>query len=146
MTMDRRTLLSAAIGGASLTFAAQNAFAEDHSGHSAHLGFPKLAKAARDCVSAGGACLSHCLAIYGMGDGSLADCARTVYQMAAVCEALSRLASAHSEHLKELAKVAQAVCLDCEKQCRKHENKHAECKACAEACAACAEECKQQFA
>jgi hypothetical protein len=30
--------------------------------------------------------------------------------------------------------------------CRKHENAHATCKACAESCAACAKECKKHFA
>lgn len=44
---------------------------------------------------------------------------------AAVCEAIGGLAAANSEHLADLAKVDYATCLDCEKECRKHENEHA---------------------
>jgi len=35
------------------------------------------------------------------------------------------------------------VCEACEKECRKHEMKHAECKACADSCAACLKECQK---
>jgi Cys-rich four helix bundle protein (predicted Tat secretion target) len=149
--MNRRDLLGAAIGGASFALAASKALAEetDHEGHmdhSAHLGHPKLSEAARNCVSAGDVCVSHCLALFVAGDTSVAACARSVYQMNAMCEAVARLASANSEHLPELARVAHATCLDCEKECRKHEKEHAVCRACAEACAACAEECKKHMA
>jgi len=90
--------------------------------------------------------MSHCLAIFAKGDTSLAQCAKSVYQMGAMCEAVARLASANSEHLPALARVAHATCLDCEKECRKHEKEHEICKACADSCAACAEECKKHIA
>lgn len=141
--MNCRNLLGVAIGGASLAFAADKVFAGEHAGH---VGHPALSEAARQCVSAGDACLSHCLALFVKGDMSVAPCANSVYQMSAVCEAVARLASAELEHLAGLAKIAHAACLDCEKECRKHENEHATCKACAEACAACAEECKKHMA
>lgn len=148
--MNRRELLGAAIGGASLAVAANAALAgeDEHAGHmdhSAHTGAAGLADAARKCVAAGDACMSHCLALFVTGDNSVAGCAKTVYQMSAMCEALARLASANSAHLPALAKVCHEVCLDCEKECRKHEKEHAECKACAESCAACAGECKKHF-
>ena len=148
--MNRRELLGVAAGGASFAVAANKALAEerDHMDHGAHADLPhaKLSEAARNCVSAGDLCLSHCLALFTKGDTSLAACAKSAYQMAAMCEAVARLASANSEHLPELAKVAHVTCLECEKECRKHETEHAICRACAESCAACAEECKKHSA
>jgi Cys-rich four helix bundle protein (predicted Tat secretion target) len=151
--MNRRELLGAAIGGASLAMVANKALAEEdehmeHVDHSAHAHLPnaELSKAARNCVSAGDLCVSHCLALFTMGDTSVAACAKSVYQMNAMCETLARLASAGSEHLPALAKVCRDVCLDCEKECRKHENVHEICKACAESCKTCAEECKKVMA
>jgi len=154
--MNRRELLGVAIGGASLAVAANKALAEeqehmdhmehmDHTAH-AHLQHAKLSEAARNCVSAGDLCITHCLALFTMGDTSTAACAKSVYQMTAMCEALARLASASSERLVEFAKVCHETCLDCEKECRKHEKEHEICKACAESCKACAEECKKIIA
>ncbi len=149
--MNRRELLGVAVSGAALAAVASKALADEHEhmehmDHSAHMGHPKLSEAARNCVSAGDACVSHCLALFVAGDTSIAACAKSVYQMSAMCEALARLAAADSGHLPELAKVAHETCLDCEKECRKHEKEHAICKACAESCATCAEECKKHFA
>lgn len=150
--MNRRELLGVALG-ASLAIAANNALADDHEhmedmDHTAHahLQHAKLGEAARNCASAGDLCMSHCLALFSMGDTSLAACAKSVYQMSAMCEAVARLALAGSEHLPALAKVAHSTCLECEKECRKHEKEHEICKACADACAACADECKKVMA
>jgi Cys-rich four helix bundle protein (predicted Tat secretion target) len=144
-------MLGVALGSASLAIASGKASADEHGqmepmDHSAHMGHTKLGEAARHCASAGGACMSHCLGLFAAGNISVAACAKSVYQMTAICEAIARLAAANSGHLPELAKLAHAVCLECEKECRKHENEHAECKACAESCVACAEECKKHFA
>jgi len=149
--MNRRELLGVAVSGAALAAVANNALADEHEhmehmDHSAHMGHPKLSEAARSCVSAGDACISHCLALFVAGETSVAACAKSVYQMTAVCEALARLAAADSGRLPEFAKVAHETCLDCEKECRKHEKEHAICKACAESCATCAEECKKVMA
>ena len=151
--MNRRELFGAAVGGATLAIASKQAFAEDHGHtehmeHAAHADLPhaKLSEAARNCVSAGDLCISHCLALFTVGDTSVAACAKSAYQMVAMCEAVARLAAANSERLPELAKVAHLTCLDCEKECRKHENEHAICRACAESCAACADECKKHSA
>jgi len=145
--MNRRELLGAAIGGASIAVAVNAAMAEDHDmahmDHAAHMGAAALADAARKCVVNGDACVSHCLALFVAGDTSVASCARNAYQMSAMCAALARLASANSPHLANMAKVCREVCLDCEKECRKHEKEHDTCKACADSCAACAEECKK---
>ena len=144
--MNRRSVLGAALGGASLVMAMDKVFAEEHQYEHAASAHAALSEAARHCVSSSEACMSQCLQLLTQGDTSLAACAKSVYQMSAICEALARLASANSEHLAEFAKVAHAICLDCEKECRKHENEHATCKACADSCAACAEECKKHMA
>jgi Cys-rich four helix bundle protein (predicted Tat secretion target) len=144
--MNRREVLGAAAGVASLAVAVNAALAEEHAGHmdhAAHMGASSLADAARKCVVAGDACMSHCLALFVAGDNSVSGCAKNAYQMSAMCAALARLASANSPHLAALAKVCREVCLDCEKECRKHEKEHDVCRACAESCAACAEECKK---
>ena len=140
--MNRRDVIGAAIGGATLAFTIEKAFAAEGHQHGG-ADHAALIEAARLCVSSGDACMSHCLGLFARGDTTTAACAKSVYQMNSVCEALARLASMKSEHLGAFAKVAHATCLDCEKECRKHENEHAACKACAEACAACADECKK---
>ena len=144
--MNRRDVLGVAIGGASLVMAMDKVLAAEGLQHDhAASGHAALSEAARHCVSSGDACMSHCLQLFAQGDTTTAACAKSVYQMSAVCEALARLASANSEHLAEFARIAHATCLDCEKECRKHENEHATCKACAESCAACGEECRKVY-
>jgi hypothetical protein len=93
-------------------------------------------------LTVGEACLAHCLILLGEGDKEMAECAKSVNQMLAICGSLHKLASQNSAYTARFAKLAADVCSDCEKACRKHEKKHAECKACAEACAACLKECK----
>jgi Cys-rich four helix bundle protein (predicted Tat secretion target) len=147
--MNRRELIAAAAGVATLMTTTAALAAEEHN-HAAHGGGTaegganaSLVTAADRCGTAGQACINHCLSLFVAGDTSVAACAKSVHQMTAVCQALVRLAAAGSPHLPAYAKVAMAICLDCEKECRKHEEHHATCKACAVSCAACAEECKK---
>jgi Cys-rich four helix bundle protein (predicted Tat secretion target) len=148
--MNRRELFTTA-GAAILV--ASSAFAQD-AGHdhmmTGHdhmaMGTPPnaaLVDAAALCSKTGLVCINHCLESFAAGDIALAGCARSVDQMLSVCGALAKLASTNSPHLPAMAKVALAMCQDCETECRKHADHHAECKACADACAACAEECKK---
>ena len=102
-----------------------------------------LFDAASNCVKAGLVCIDHCMQAFAAGDTTLASCARARDQMLSTCGTLAKLASVRSSYLAAMAKVALAVCQDCETECRKHADKHAACKACGEACAACAEECKK---
>jgi Cys-rich four helix bundle protein (predicted Tat secretion target) len=117
---------------------------EKHEGH-AHGAAPHqaLIDAALDCINRGEVCVNHCIVMLEKGDTSLKDCLRTVSAMLSLCPAMVRLAALDAERLHEFAKVFIDICSDCEKACRKHEDHHAECKACAEACAACIEECKK---
>lgn len=145
--MDRREVLS--ILATSICTALPAQAADDHSAHmhvaAATVATPAnktLVDAASDCVKAGQACLVHCMEAFSAGDTSLVACARIVDQMLSVCGTLQKLAAAGSPRLSDMAKVALAICDDCEKECRKHADHHATCKACAEACKACGEACK----
>lgn len=113
-----------------------------HEHHGASAKTELLVDAVSDCINKGEACIAHCLILLGEGDKAMAACARSVSEMIAVCEGLRKLAAQGSKRAAEVARIAMNVCLDCEKECRKHENKHAECRACAKSCADCARECK----
>ena len=147
ISMGRRELLAGAT--AVVAMASSNmAFAEmDHSAHH-HTSNPYegAVDAALDCLKNGQACLDHCMILFKKGDNSVAACADTVNEMLAMCSTLSKLASYQSTHLKAFAKVCIASCKDCRKECRKHEDKHAECKACADSCKNCIEQCEKLIA
>jgi Cys-rich four helix bundle protein (predicted Tat secretion target) len=144
--LDRRDILS--IFGAVVCTTLPAMAAEDHSAHmhaaaaGAAPANKKLIDTASDCVKTGQACIAHCLQSFAAGDTSLAACAKSVDQMLSVCATLEKLASVGSPNLPAMAKVALAVCEDCEKECRKHADKHDTCKACADACKACADACR----
>jgi Cys-rich four helix bundle protein (predicted Tat secretion target) len=87
--------------------------------------------------------MSHCLETFRKGDTTMAECARVVADMLPVCRSLAALASYDSPHLKALAEVCIAVCRDCEKECREHEEHQPECGACADACAALIEQARE---
>ena len=72
--MNRRDVLGAAIGGASLVIAMDNAFADEehHHEHAASGPSTALSEAARHCVSSGDACVSHCLQLFTQGDTTTA--------------------------------------------------------------------------
>jgi len=101
----------------------------------------KLIDAASDCVLKANICLQHCLVLLGQGDKTLAACAQSASQVAAVCAALQQMASAEAKRLPQFAKAVMDICNDCAEECKKTD-KHPECKACGEACVACAKECK----
>lgn len=71
------------------------------------------------------------------------DCAVSVQEVIAACAALSHLSASKSTHTKAFANACAAVCEDCEKECRKHTDKHPACADCAEACLALVSEAKK---
>lgn len=105
-----------------------------------------LLAATLDCIKAGEACLDHCVRTLSTGDKSMAECAGTVRAMLPMCHAVADLTRLNSAHLKALAAVCAKVCRDCEAACKKHQNHHAECKACMESCQKCAAECEKAAA
>lgn len=139
--MERRDVLLG-MGAMALAAAARSAAAADeHAAHHHHAApNGKLVAAASACHTAAQVCIDHCFELLGQGDKSLAACARSSYQVAAVCAALQQLAASNSRHLAAYAKVAAVVCKDCQEECKQHED-HEQCKKCGEACAACAKEC-----
>lgn len=149
--MNRRELL---LGAVAMTAAATagKAFAAEHDHMNMdHMNMAhdhkstrndRLIAAASDCILKANICLQHCIELLGQGDMTMASCAKSSSQVAAVCTALQQLASAESKHLPQFAKAAMEICKECEEECKKTE-KHPECKACKEACAACYEECRK---
>jgi Cys-rich four helix bundle protein (predicted Tat secretion target) len=98
-----------------------------------------LARTASACVAAGEACLAHCHNMLA-ANTSMADCAKSVSEVIAICTALEKLAAQNAPALAKQAAVALDACKRCEAQCRKFASMP-QCKACADACAACAAEC-----
>lgn len=148
-SMERREALktvAATIAGA----ISGAALAAEHDHHHDHAGLAKrnagLIAASGDCLKTGEACLAHCLYLLGNGDKTMAACAQSVNELLASCTALMKLAGQDSRYVPAFAKVAAEVCANCEKECRKHEKHHEECRACAESCAACLKECKKAAA
>ena len=72
----------------------------------------------------------------GSGDTSLAECSKAVRDMLAVCNATQILVVGKPAYVKSAVQLCIDACTDCERACRKHEERHAICKTCAEACAA----------
>lgn len=144
--MDRREFMTATTAAAATAgaaaFMAGSALADDDK-HKGHGDFPPLAQTSGHCVASGQACLAHCLMSFSGGDTTLAACAKSVNELIVACGALQALAIDQSKSLGAFAKAVAVVCEDCEKECRKHEDKHEVCKACAEACKACLAECKK---
>ena len=150
--MHRRDLVAAAAAAAA-TFsalaqtkpkAAAPASHDQHHAHHAGAGkYDAVMHSAAHCVMTGETCLDHCHQVLGEGDKSMAECARSVNELIAVCTALRSLAAQSAPRLPQMAKLALDTCLACEKECRKHEKKHEQCKACADACKECAAECRK---
>lgn len=143
--MERREMLGGLGAAAVFALAGRETMAAD-AAHAHHHASPKtavLVEAVSDCIVAGEACLAHCIVLLGDGDRSVAGCAKSVSETLALCEALRRLAAQGGKQAAAVARIAATACDDCEKECRKHEAKHAECKACAVACADCAKECRK---
>lgn len=151
--MDRREMLKGTVGGLMLAAAGNSVFAADHASHSAHHQHMQgmsmnqhqsLIDAAADCVKKGHACLSHGIHLWSEGENKgMAICAMRVNEMIAACEAIEQLASYNSVHLVKMAKVVMDICQDCEKECRKFEKEHVQCKQAADSCDACFKECKK---
>lgn len=139
--MERREALATA-GILALASLGTSAFAAEHKHDHGGSGQQALIDATGQCVAKGEACLAHCLILLGDGDKSMADCAKAVNQMLASCGALQKLATQDSRLVGAMAKVALEACTECQKNCKVHANKHAECKACMEACTDCITQCK----
>lgn len=133
--MNRRDVLLASTAALTV-FAATARSAEAASGH------PLLLQAIADCIAKGETCQAHCIDLLGDGDKDMADCARTVNQVIAVCTALQSLVAQKSPLVAAQARVAAEACEVCARECDKHAAHHAICKDCSDACKACLKECR----
>ena len=147
--MERRDVLAGlgVLVAAGLTdaLAADQHAEHQHHHHAEHGG--KINQALLDttarCINTGEVCLAHCLQLLGEGDRGMAECARSVNQMLAVCRALNSLAAQGSDMVQDMAMIATDACHICYEACEKHAGKHPQCKACMDACEACERECKK---
>jgi Cys-rich four helix bundle protein (predicted Tat secretion target) len=120
--------------------------AAEHDHSHMHHGAPAneaLTAAMADCIQKGEVCLNHCLEVLGEGEKDMAACARSVNEVLTVCNALQQLSNQNSKQVAKLAAIAMDVCKQCEDECKKHADKHEQCKACGESCAACYKECRK---
>ena len=144
ITLTRRLFLLSTSGGLLTALAPSLAHAEESVGKSSvHGPYQDLGDAALNCVGWGERCQKHIQSLFAAGDTSLAQCSARIHDMIAVCRTVASLAAAESEYLKPLAKVCLDVCDSCEKECRKHEQRHAICKETADACARMVAACKK---
>lgn len=143
--LSRRDVLLA-MGAAATTAYAGSAVAampgHDHSKHKPQHG--KVLDATTACLDKGQRCITHCLVSFVEGDTELAECASKVHEMHAICNAFSYLVAANSEYSRDYAGICVAVCEDCEKICREHEE-HFECRDCADACEDVVKAIKKSF-
>jgi Cys-rich four helix bundle protein (predicted Tat secretion target) len=135
-TMRRRDLLVGA-GALGALLVTGVGLAGDAPGHRHEDHAPKqpgVLEAVNDCIVKGQQCVAHCLVAFQEGDTSLADCARKVNEMLPICRAFSYQLAGNSPYVQALAAVCRQACDDCEVECRKHADKHVECKECGDAC------------
>lgn len=147
-SISRRHLMAGA-GAVATAMAVGQAQASSSDAHGHHGGAALnkgLLAAMANCVSMGQVCIHHCIEAYKGGDLELADCLAAVQQMLPACAAGAQLTALDSPFLKDYLKPSLLICEACEKECRKHADKHPECKACAEACKTCIEESKKALA
>jgi Cys-rich four helix bundle protein (predicted Tat secretion target) len=104
--------------------------------HAAHAPrYPEALEAANDWSDKARLCLAHCLVSFQEGHTTLATCARSVNSMISLCDAFAAQVANNSNYINGIAEACRAACVDCEKECRKHEDDHVECKQSADACA-----------
>jgi Cys-rich four helix bundle protein (predicted Tat secretion target) len=135
--VSRRELIVGA-GAVGLALAAGSSLGADAPGHRHEDHAPKnpdVLDAVNNCVVKAQQCTAHCLVAFQEGDTTLADCARKVNEMLPICRAFSYQLAGNSPYVKALSAICKQACEDCETECREHEDKHLECKECAEACA-----------
>jgi Cys-rich four helix bundle protein (predicted Tat secretion target) len=144
VSLTRRQVLAAGALLAAAAAGMASAAGPEHPGH-VHGGAKKyeaLRTTALDCLKTGQTCLAHCMNTFKNKDTTLAECAQRVEELLATCTMMSQLAAFDSRHFKSFLSGCIDVCNDCERECRKHEKQHAECKACGDSCAACVKEMK----
>lgn len=104
--------------------------------------FAELNHAGAHCNHVAQMCVGHCFQLISQGQKSMVECAQAALEVAAMSDALSRLAGLSSDLCAVQAKACISACEKCMKACEPHVGHHAQCKECYEACKDCMETCK----
>ncbi len=140
--MNRRDIIKKSIGGFSVAaLAGASSFFESTA--YAATSSDKIGETTSKCIAVGLKCLAHCQKSLAQGSNAMAECAASVSDMLAACEALQHLAASNSPHLKAMAKVCGDICKSCMTKCEPHSKTMDICKACMNACKECADACAQ---
>lgn len=105
-----------------------------------------LLEKAEECLSAGRACISHCMYELSQGNTKMAECHASVMNMVSHVNSTAEIVNyrtAKSAALKQMLLSCAAFCEECEKSCKPHIGHHRECENCAKACLECAKACKK---
>ena len=94
----------------------------------------RVVGALAECQTAGELCLSQCIEVLASGDAGMADCARAVRAMLAICKSAKSLVECHSTFAGQQLALCRDACNACESECAKHKSHHEACRNCAEAC------------
>jgi len=104
--------------------------------------FSELNHAGAHCNHVAQMCVGHCFTLIAQGQKNMVECAQAALEVAAMSDALSRLAGLGSDLCAVQAKACIVACEKCMKACEPHIHHHAQCKECFEACKDCMETCK----
>jgi Cys-rich four helix bundle protein (predicted Tat secretion target) len=129
--MKRRDMLIGAATVAAGALAGTRAAAQP-----AGEGPASMAQAVAECLEAGNACMEHCLDLLASGDKTLGDCAKSVHQMLAVCNATAVIVATDSTLKARVVQLCIDACAQCEQACKPHIDHHAACRRCRDACLA----------
>jgi len=88
------------------------------------------------CGIAAQQCLSFSIEALAGGDASMKKCARSVRDVAILCEATKALINARSNLARTQMALCRQACIECKGECEEHAMHHATCRASAEACSA----------
>ena len=135
---------AASLAAGSAMNASAASHAHDHSHHKVDDDLMTLIDESLHCMKLGEICDQHALELFKKGDTTLGECSQLVKEMLISCEALYKMSTAKSDRVPALAKFCLGPLADAEKECRKYEKKHVECKNCAEACKTCIKACKNK--
>ena len=141
--MNRRDVIKNTVGAIGVAAMAGASGLLESPAFAAGSSSAKIAQSASKCIAVGLDCLAHCQKELAQGNKMMAECAATVADTIAACEALQKLAAANSPHLKAMAKVCAEICKSCAKKCEPHIDHMEVCKACMNACKECADACAQ---
>jgi hypothetical protein len=95
-----------------------------------------------ECAAVCNHCASSCIQEENVN--MMARCIQLDMECATICIATGQLMSLGNDRAKDLCRICSDICLQCAKECSKHDHVH--CQACADVCNECAQECLKMAA